>query len=407
MNRERLLKIMKGIFTRLNDFNRKHNYKLSIVDFLDCIKFIFLFPISKIFFRYLKKQKIWIVAENPNEACDNGYIFYKYLKKEHPEINSYYIIKKGVKDYEKVIKLGNVIFYRSLKHWIYYLNADKIFVTQKYANPSQALFYILHNMNIIKNNRIFLQHGVTKEDLIYFHYRKTKFNKFICGAKREYEFILKKFGYPYNSVVYTGFARFDNLSLEPNNSSEMILIMPTWRKWIFNVKEDYKYFEVYNNLVNNKKLINYLRQNGYQINFVLHKNMKLYKERIKSNNNVIKIYNNEEIDIQELLNKCRMLVTDYSSIAMDAAYRQIPVIYYQFDLKKFEKEHHKLEGSYFSYEKDGFGEIITNEEELVNKMIDYCGKDFKIEEKYLNRMKVFFERRDKKNCERIYLSCKD
>ena len=46
-------------------------------------------------------------------------------------------------------------------------------------------------------------------------------------------------------------------------------------------------------------------------------------------------------------------------------------------------------------------------EYLVNKMIEYCGKDFKIEEKYLNRMKVFFERRDKKNCERIYLSCKD
>ena len=82
------------MFTRLNDFNRKHNYKLSIVDFLDCIKFIFLFPISKIFFRYLKKQKIWLVAENPNEACDSGYIFYKFLKKEHPEINSYYIIKK-------------------------------------------------------------------------------------------------------------------------------------------------------------------------------------------------------------------------------------------------------------------------------------------------------------------------
>lgn len=169
-------------------------------------------------------------------------------------------------------------------------------------------------MNIIKNNRIFLQHGVTKEDLLYFHYRKTKFNRFICRAKREYEFILNKFGYPDNAVVYTGLARFDNLSLAPNNSSKMILIMPTWRKWIFNVKEDYEYFEVYNNLVNNKKLINYLKQNGYQINFVLHKNMKLYKERIQSNNNTIKIYNNEEIDIQELLNKCRMLVTDYSSM---------------------------------------------------------------------------------------------
>ena len=388
-------------------FMLKHNYKLTILDFLDCIKFIFLFPISKIFFRYLKKRKIWIVAENPNEACDNGYIFYKYLKKEHPEINSYYIIKKGVKDYEKVKKLGNIIYYRSLKHWIYYFNADKIFITQKYANPSQALFYVLHNMNIVKNKRIFLQHGVIKEELPLFYYNKTKFYKFICGAKREYEFILRKFGYQDNAIVYTGLARFDNLSLLPNNSSKMILIMPTWRQWIFNLKEDYEYFYVYNNLVNNKKLINYLNQNGYKINFVLHKNMKLYKDKIQSNNDIIKIYNNEEIDIQELLNNCRMLVTDYSSIAMDAAYRQIPVIYYQFDLNKFAKEHHKLEGSYFSYEKDGFGEIISKEDKLVNKIIEYCEKDFKVEENYLNRMKEFFETRDKKNCERIFRSCKD
>ena len=42
-------------------------------------------------------------------------------------------------------------------------------------------------------------------------YKSTKFDKFICGAKPEYEFIKNKFGYDDKRVKYLGFCRFDNL----------------------------------------------------------------------------------------------------------------------------------------------------------------------------------------------------
>ena len=61
------------------------------------------------------------------------------------------------------------------------------------------------------NNRVFLQHGITKDDAIMFYYKNTYFKYFICGAKKEFEYINEKFGYPDNNVIYTGFPRFDSL----------------------------------------------------------------------------------------------------------------------------------------------------------------------------------------------------
>lgn len=165
---------------------------LNFKQILDIILFPLIALISLIAKPFCKK-KIWIVEENPNEACDNGYIFFKYLRENRIDINAYYVINKNSKDYKKVSTFGNIIHHGSLKHWIYYLNASKIIVTQKYANPSPAIFYVLHVKNIIKTPRIFLQHGITKDDCPVYYYNRTKFRLFICGAKREYEYVRKKF----------------------------------------------------------------------------------------------------------------------------------------------------------------------------------------------------------------------
>ena len=39
-----------------------------------------------------KYQDIWLISERGFDARDNGFVFYKYLRTKHPEINSYYII---------------------------------------------------------------------------------------------------------------------------------------------------------------------------------------------------------------------------------------------------------------------------------------------------------------------------
>ena len=369
---------------------------IDIIQIIDFILFPFIFLISLFYKPFLKD--IWLIEENPNEACDNGYILFKYIRKTRKDINVYYIINKKSKDLIKIKFLGNIIYHKSLKHWIYYLNAKRIIVTQKYANPSPALFHILHKYNLIKTSRIFLQHGITKDNAKMFYYDRCKFKLFICGAKREYKYIKENFNYPNNNVVYTGFARFDNLDLN-KKINKFILICPTWRNYINNQNDFDIFMKNYYDLINNKNLINYIEKNNITIQLVLHKNMKKFKLNKNNISKNIIINHNEEVDIQELLNKTDLLITDFSSLYFDIAYRQRPIIYYQFDTNKYRKN--QLEEGYFSYEKDGFGDIFNNSDLVINKIKYYIDNNFKIEDKYLKRMNLFFERKDKDNCKRI------
>ena len=50
----------------------------------------------------------------------------------------------------------------------------------------------------------------------------------------------------------------------------------------------------------------------------------------------------------------------------------------------------------------GFGDVIDNEEDLVDKIIGYMDNDCEMEEKYKKRVDKFFKYTDQKNCSRVY-----
>ncbi len=378
--------------------------KVSSRDLVGFFKFIIVLIPSLIYKFFLKitKKDLWLICETEFTARDNGYVFYKYMKENHKEIKSYYAIGFNCKDYNKVKTFGNIIKWASLKHYFIYMSATKNISSHKEGNPNQTLFTILHLYLNLYNNRVFLQHGITKDDAEMFYYKNTKFKYFICGAKREYEFIKEKFGYPQKNVVYTGFARFDNL--HNNKVKKQILVIPTWRRW-FELEEDEtkfvksNYFKMWNSLLNNKKLTDYIKKNNIKLIFYPHAQMKKFISSFKLNNKCIEVINNE-VDIQKLLKESSLMITDYSSVYMDFAYMKKPVIYYQFDYEEYRKSHFK-EG-YFDYNKDGFGPIINDENKLEETIEKICNNKFIPDWIYEERMNTFFELSDTNNCVRIF-----
>lgn len=389
----------------------KENLKyIKIKDILSIFVFIIAIPFAVIIKikNKIKKQELWLISESKEAARDNGYHLFKYIRENYPDRKCFYAINRKCSDYNKIKKYNNIIQYESLKHWIYYLAADKNICTQKDGNPNPALFYILHVYGILRSKRIFLQHGITKDNLPYINYKNAKFSLFICGAKKEYEFVRDTFGYPDGYVKYTGLARFDNL-YENDVDKKQILIMPTWRSWLgrdlnkISKCEDFTktmYSNKWNNLLKNEKFNNFLDENNIKVYFYPHIHMQKYLKYFKVNSKNIKVVDNSDIDIQDLLKRSALLITDYSSVFMDFAYMNKPVIYYQFDEQEFRARH--LTEGYFRYNRDGFGDVLTNEDDVVDKIINYIKTNYKVEEKYMKRMKDFFEIRDKNNCERIY-----
>lgn len=383
---------------------------IKATDFLAPFIFILVLPISFFYRLFLKLtgKKLWLICEDGHTARDNGFYFYRYVREQHPNDFCFYVINKKSTDYKKVEPYGNIIEFKSFKHWIYYLSADKNISIHKHGNPCQSFFYIVHVVLRLYNNRIFLQHGITKDDLKFAYYKNARFRLFICGAKREYEYIKNNFGYPDNYVVYTGFSRFDSLH-DINVNKKQILFMPTWRNWFGGTSEFDKniklfkntnFFKHWNNLLNNEELIKYIEKNNIIIYFYPHQHMQKFLNLFTTKSKNIKIVDNSTRDIQNLLKTSALLLTDYSSVFMDFAYMNKPIIYYQFDEKEYREKH--LQKGYFDYRSDGFGEVLKKENDIIKKIIKIIENDYKDLPKYEKRKIDFFEIRDKHNCERIY-----
>ena len=367
---------------------------------------------------YLKKKRpdMWLICEDYNEARDNGYWLYKYIRTEHKEQDCVYAINKKSVDYKKVKDLGEVIQYGGYKHWVYYLAADKNISSQKGGKPNAAVCYVLEVYGILKNKRAFLQHGVICSDMPWCYYENTKMRLFVCGAKKEYEFIRDTYGYPDGYVKYLGLARFDGLH-DFKVKKNQILVMPSWREWIGTpTSKSYElddmtdfttteYFKAWNGLLNSKAITDILDKYDLNMVFYPHRQMQPYLKEFTKSSDRITIADWTKYDVQQLLKESAFLITDLSSIFMDFGYMRKPMLYFQFDMEKFRKGQYQ-EG-YFEYTRDGFGPVCTTLEDVEKTLDHYGERDLQIEDMYQKREEEFFVLHDKENCRRNYEAIKE
>ena len=357
-----------------------------------------------IYSTYLRTKKsnhdLWLISERGNDARDNGYVFYKYLREQHPEVNAVYVIDKASVDYERVKGLGRTVQYGSAEHYALIFVASKLISSHIMGfTPCPGFFVgVDKRVKLFKAQKIFLQHGIIKDNIEGLKYPNTDVDLFICGAKPEYEYIKNNYNYPRDVVQYTGLARYDNLM--NFRTKKQILLMPTWRKWInSNNDGDFvksEYFLKYQSLISNKKLNTLLINNGYELVFYPHYEMQKFIHNFVAGE-AVHIAKFSEYDVQDLLKRCEVLVTDYSSVYFDVAYMEKPIGFYQFDKKQFFKSHYAR--GYIEEEK--FGYVTDSEDELVNFIRLCIHNEYSLDEVNKYR-KSFFVYHDSNNSERIF-----
>ena len=386
------------------------------------IQLLLSWCILHVFRKNLLKQNIWIIREKRDEARDNGYHFFKYIKENHPEIHAFYVITPDSSDKYKVEKYGDVIDADSWRHCIYFLAAEYSINSQQYgAYPFRFDVRMLNIVQKLCNKKqkvIFLQHGITKDKFSVneFLYGSCNIDYFVTSAKREYQFIKETYGYPPHAIGCIGMARFDYLHT-PHIVENKILVMPTWRKWLDrgqtskSTKDKQRflegdYFSAYAKILSDQEILQYLRKHNYKLVFYVHYKMQPYVDTFRSfENDVIVIADKANYDVQELLMSSKMMITDYSSVFFDFAYMNKPLLYYQFDKEQFRASHYS-EG-YFSYEDDGFGPCFDNFIDVRKYILDMIDSGCRQLEKYDLRVKTFFDLRDNHNCERTYNALKE
>lgn len=363
------------------------------------------------------KKKNWIVSDRYDVAGDNGEWMFKYIKSHNKKTNVYFGLRKNSVDVKRISKYGKVIYFKTINYYLKYLNSEFVISSHidNYIHKPYGKKQIYVNP-FLDRKFVFLQHGVTKEDISGWLYKYGRYmDLFICSAQIEYDSIINGcYQYDSDTVKLTGMARYDNLKNNDIPEENIVALMPTWRSTIvgsiitgtqgrnYNPKfKETEYYKFYNGIINDKRIIECLKRNHYKILFCVHPSLKAQMKDFEANEYVqMTVY----ADYPTIFKKSKLMVTDYSSVFFDFAYLKKPIIYSQYDKSYLHLIHsiHTSGKDYFDFEKMGFGPVTKNYEDTIQEIIKVIDNNCKIDKKYTDRVNKFFKYFDSNNCKRIY-----
>ncbi|WP_404975212.1 CDP-glycerol glycerophosphotransferase family protein [Weissella paramesenteroides] len=362
-----------------------------------------------------KRKPVWLFEDRPSMAGDNAEALFRYVTKNHKEIDSYFVLDKSSNDWDRLSRVGNVLSKFSEEHVKKWSISDVVIS----AHAEYSIFNPVARgenqnwRNYYKTRRIlnkppfvFLQHGILRSS----HHASRWLNltnkniKLLVSTARyeEEEFSSEAYHYDKNVVKNTGMPRLDSLLINDTNTEKIILFMPTWRVSLKNCSDEEftnsEYFKQINNFFNDERLLKMLRTEGYKIAFRIHPSLIKFAGLFDLPRNIY-ISNQPYSD---LFKQSLIAVTDFSSAVLDFAYMKRPVIQYLFDQESFysghviKKDREENEQAIYGeiYENDQYEEFI---EDLFNKM-----KNPVMNVEFEKRIDEHFPNRDGKNSERLF-----
>lgn len=336
---------------------------------------------------------LWLIGERPAEAKDNGVYVFRWIRRNHPEKQAFYIIDKQASQCDQLVGLGNILDYNSLLHYVAFFYATKIVMPfERSGFPRAQILWLCYRLGLLRKKFIFLQHGVTKDYCPHLAYgSRFKFDAFVCSVDEERKYLLSAMNYPKTKVHLVGMARFDGL-VNKTKEPRTIFYMPTWRTWLHAVDDaeiqSSTYVAEIRAVLSSKKLKALLERENITLILKCH---DLIHHRIKNpldaSASCFRLASVEDDDIQQLLCSSSALITDYSSVAFDFAFLRKPIIYYQFDYERYRAL--QFREGWFSYENNGFGPVVRSIDALEASIESVVSGNFHVDQKYRGRMDLY------------------
>ena len=233
----------------------------------------------------------------------------------------------------------------------------------------------------------FLQHGVIKDDLSPW-LNQHDHDLFVVSTVPERESIAAdgtSYAVTRKEVRLTGLPRFDRLlrraaEVAPDDRN-LVIVGPTWRSSLALPLErgtqrrdlrsefwDSDYVQRWLAILDAPELAEALRERGWRLGFMPHPNLQEAFGQLQLPDHVTPL-SFAGSDVQGLYARLGLLVTDYSSVAFNAAYLDRPTVYYQFDRDELLAGGHVGRPGYFDYERDGFGPVAVDHEAAVSAIV--------------------------------------
>jgi glycosyltransferase involved in cell wall biosynthesis len=360
----------------------------------------------------------WLLMDRLHDADDNGQRLFEYLRAERPEIDAWFTVKKGTPAWRQLRKQfgRRVVAHGSLRWKVLALNARHLL--SSHADLPVVAPRELEELSVRPRWRYtFLQHGVIKDDLSTWLNVKP-IDLFVTSTREEYHSIVDDHtGYVFTTreAILTGLPRFDRLrelgSKVPPEQRELVLVAPTWRSWLTGDMDivsqkrelapqvlESDFVAEWLAVLASERLRVAAEEHGAVVGFLPHPNLQPLLHQVDLPP-WVRPLTFDDHDVQDLFARARVLVTDYSSMAFNAAYLDRPVVYFQFDRDRVLGGEHVGSRGYFEYERLGYGPVVEDADAAVDALVTAIADGLAPE--YQRRIADAFPSRDGRCCERV------
>ena len=367
-----------------------------------------LYKISKLAIK-IRRKNINLYYEKFSSKAEEGTFDLFLLAKQNSKLSkNYYVIDKNSEDYQKIKSEKNVVKKYSLKYYWLIFNANNFISTEAPIH-----------LNILRSNNtalrksicdkpfIFLQHGITYmkcqgDGSTFAKNKEGEATYIIVGSEKEKDAVVDMLNLDEEQVLNTGLPIFSKIEFNHINqdSEDIVTIMLTWKPY----EEQLYDFEESTYYKNTIEIYNMISKYIDKEKIVIIPHPKVF-ELLANTDIKEKFWQGK---ISTILEKTKMLITDYSSVCYNSFYQGAGVIFYQPDLKEYETYNGKLVPKDDEY----IGKRAYNINELEN-IIRETIRDKHINlskirnEKFENNYATINEFTDGKNIERIYRKLKE
>lgn len=362
--------------------------------------FSYLFPV--------KEKKILLIMTHDNTDEGNAGSTYRYFQKQDPDL-----IFKEVTRENYTFKPDKNLFKNLIHMFVtvpYHMATSKIIFMDNVFLPFSALkikkdtklVQLWHGTGALKKFGLDCEEGWVKKLAVDTNKNTTHF---IVGSRWMKDVYKTAFGAEDNKIFNIGCPRTDLFfnkavlqekrdeffkSYPELSSKKLVLYAPTFRDEEYNTGEIKIRLDI-------DKLMSDL-DDDYVLGLRLHPRIA---DKINLNEYYTGHYQNRVFDfsnydqLNTLLICCDVLITDYSSIIYEYALMKKPMIFYSYDISKFEKSGR---GFYEDYKKAVPGPVVFNTEQIADMIKNYPADNYDIN-KFLS---IYLENCDGNSRKRLY-----
>jgi len=357
----------------------------------------------------LTHRKYWILCDRVDFANDNAEHLFRYLHNQRRDLACRYVLSKKAPQWlimrqefgSKVVPFGGV-------RWLYFYLRSRVVISSHLSD----LIYprrVVSKFMPWRSRFVFLGHGVHTRDFSRW-FNKYPIDLLLLSVQTEWETFSARTSAIRRSTSLariTGLPRWDRLSDLRRSSSfetgQVILFAPTWPQGVgvkFSKLGRHKpldikklvassWFKKWSRLLRSTELANFAASSGKEIAFLAHPALfDLLSSDGKKYFESCMLVSFFDGDVRQILGNTSVIVTDYSSLAWDAAYMEVPVIYFQDEA---DERTFSLLGGAFQHRKHGFGPIAATAEEVLERLIEAQRRDFKMSPEMINTVRSTFK----------------